>query len=299
MPDPEIVGGPDAASPPVPDSGKPPGGEPDKKPAVKADAKPDGKPARDYETELAEKNRQIEELNQSALHWYNKAQGVTAPRGDEDEPPAKRTKAAPAEPDEDEDPDKFVNKLATVGSKAIDEYMAKRGYLPAKDIEETIQARVDAKIGSATSHAQLIAKYPDLENESSELFRETQKDYQEMISLDKSLAKSPAAIKIAVKTATARLKAAFEIAEARKPKETEAERRTRIAAQAGDTGRYGGGEFSDDKPIALDDEAKDMMRKFNQAGGGPDISEEALLKRMARGPRMVYRPGRDTQGRFQ
>jgi len=204
MPDPEIVGGPDAASPPVPDSGKPPGGEPDKKPDAKAEAKADAKSARDFDREIAEKNRQIEELNQSALHWYNKAKGVTTGKDDGDDEPAKAAKPAKPEPDEDDEPEKFVNKLATVGSKAIDEYMAKRGYLPAKAIEDIIEARVDAKIGSATSHAQLIAKYPDLEDESSELFKETQKDYQEMVSLDKSLAKSPAAIRIAVKSAAAR-----------------------------------------------------------------------------------------------
>lgn len=299
MPDPEIVGGPDAASPPVPDSGKTPGGEPDKKPDKKPDAKveakPDGKPARDYEAELSEKNRQIEELNQSALHWFNKAKGVTTPKDDGDDEPEKPAKSAKAEPDEDEDPDKFVNKLATVGSKAIDEYMAKRGYMPAKQIEELVEARVSA----VTRTEQLYAEYPDLRNEQSELFKETQKDFGEMVAMDKSLSKSPAAIKIAVKTAAARLKAASDIAEAKKPKETEAERRTRIAAQAGDLGRRGGGEFTDEAPTALDDETKDMMRKFNQAGGGPDISEEALLKRMARGPRMVYRPGRDAQGRYQ
>ena len=293
--DPEVLSGPDSgAPPPVTDSGKTPGGE-EKKPETKPDAKAEAKAARDIEREVSELKAQLAEVNQTALHWYNKAQGITKPRDEDDEDRPAKTAKSKTEPDDDEDPEKFVDNLASKGSKALDEYMAKRGYMPG----DQVQKLLDQKLGAATAQAQLAAKYPDLEDENSELFKETQKDYQEMVSLDKRFANSPAAVKIAAKSAAARIKASAEIAEAKKPKETEAERRTRIAAQQGDPGRRGGAEFEDEAPGQLTDLQKHMLERFNAAGGGPDIDPEKLMKRMKAGVRMQFVPGRDSQGRFQ
>ena len=290
--DPEVLSGPDSgASPPVTDSGKPPGGE-EKKPDEKSDAKAEAKAAREHEREVSELRAQLAETNQAALYWHNKAKGVI-PDEDGDEP-AKPVKAK-AEPDDDEDPEKFVNDLASTGWKALDEYMEKRGYMPG----DAVQKLVNGLVGKITSEAQLFAEYPDLRKEDSELFKETQKDFQEMVAMDKSLAKSPAAIRIAAKSAAARLKAKADIAEAGKPKETPAERNARIAAQQGDPGRRGGAEFEDEAPTELDAVTKHMLEKFNSAPG-LDIDPDKLLKRMAgRGFRQMVPIKRAHDGRFQ
>lgn len=296
--DPEVLSGPDSgAPPPVADSGAKPGGE-EKKTETKSEAKPDAKAeakaARDYEAEIARLKAENAEKDQVAIYWHKQAQ--KSQPDDDDDPPAKGAKTAKKdEPDEDDDPDKFVNKLTTQGAGAIVELLNKRGFMSAKQVQELVDSRVSA----VTRTEQLYAEYPDLRNESSELFKETQKEFGDIIALDKSLKNSPATIKLAVKSAAARLKAAKEIEEARKPKETAAERNARIAAQQGDPGRRGGAEFEDEAPGQLTDLQKHMLERFNAAGGGPDIDPEKLMKRMKAGVRMQYVPGRDSQGRFQ
>lgn len=295
--DPEVLGGPDSATPPsATDSGAKPGGEAKKESESKPDGKAEAKATREHEREIAELKTQLAEKDQAALHWYNVAQGVTRPKtDDDDEPGAKPAKPAKVD-DDDESPDRFVDKLATLGPKALDEYMAKRGFMSGKQVQELL----NGVVGKITREADLYAKYPDLRNEESELFKETQREFQDMVALDKSFAKNPVAVQLAARNATTRLKMAAEIADAKKPKETEAERRARAAAAGGDPGRGGGAEFEDDSPGELSPMAKDMLAKMNQAGGGPDIDPDKLLKRMAgRGFRQMVPIKRDFQGRFQ
>jgi len=108
-------------------------------------------------------------------------------------------------------PEKFVDDLASTGAAAI----GKAGYVTkaeAQRIAADTAARVSRefigrerqKMGSDTK---ILADFPELKDQNSDLYKETAKHYQEAVAMDPNAVKSPVALYLAAKTARATLKA--------------------------------------------------------------------------------------------
>lgn len=228
-------------------------------PAAPKSGEPAGGKGKDELAQARERIAQLErsntELSQSERHWADRFAEATRgkggePEGDEPEP---KTPAAAKEEDDFSDPAKFVDALSTKGPKTIAAYLKKEGYITAAEAEKlsekTAKQAVAVARRSMEQNAELVGKHPELNDESSPLFKETQKIYGEMVKRDPELKKSNAALITAADLAAALIKLR-DGAGRRKPgaddeDDTESERTRRIRQQSGDRSRRSAAAFDD------------------------------------------------------
>ena len=252
------VSAPAAAQPaPEPKSGEPAGG--------KGKEKDD---AAELRAEISRLQKSNQELAESERYWAGIAakNGHAAPEGEEPEP-----KTPAASDDEDySDPAKFVDALSTKGPRAIASWLKKEGYITAaeaKDVaEKTARQAVAIARRSMEQNAELVGKHPELGDEASPLFKETQKVYQEMVKRDPELKKSSAALIVAADLAAANIKlrdsAKRKPAAAEEDDEAESERTRRIRLQAGDRSRRSGTAFEDEGDDSVSDTQRTIAERL-------------------------------------
>jgi|GEM_PF-5618232 len=164
-------------------------------------------------TEAESLRRERDEARESERYWSAHARG-NGQQQQAAEPEAEDGSEFYAEEtpaDDDDTPEKLVDDFAATGVKALQ----KRGFITAADaqrlavdtavkVSREMINRERQKMGSDTK---ILADFPELKDEKSDLYKETAKHYQEAVAMDPSAVKSPAALYLAAKTARATLKA--------------------------------------------------------------------------------------------
>jgi hypothetical protein len=168
--------------------------------------------------------------------------------------------------DDGDTPEKLVNDLASKGAAGL----KARGFLTAKDAEKLIakksveiaQELIGRERQKVSSDAMIMAEFPELKDQNSELFKATATRYQRAVAMDPNAKKTPAALYLAAEAAreslkrTAPVKAREEEEEDRYNRpEREDDRRRRADSQDGRTRNRG---EVDDRDM-LGSEAKQII----------------------------------------
>lgn len=231
------------------------------------------------EKELAERDKRIEELAASERYWAEQARRAVALDDEGDDEPEEDFGI------DDDSPDKFVEDLSEKGLEAL----VKRGVLTRREARELIRQEaqqiaremIEAETRKLQTDAEIARQFPELQDESSDLFKRTAKIFKEMVAEDESLKRSPKALLLAARTAKA------ELAAAGKGSASEEERLRRIARQGGgDHAR--GAAFDADDDDSLTPTQRKILEALN-ADGGVQVTEEAYKKRAREGVRMSTR----------
>src|ERR1041384_2099961 len=167
---------------------------------------------------------------------------------------------------EGDPPEKLVDDLAARGVSAI----AKRGFITAKDAHK-IAAEMAIKISrkligrerqKITSDTQIMSEFPELKDQSSELFKETARIYQAAVAMDPNAKKTPAALFLAAKAAKPSLKqaAAPRRGDDRDDNDEERETDRRRRADSQDSRPRGGRAAADEPDDMLGDEARQIIK---------------------------------------
>jgi hypothetical protein len=225
--------------------------------------------AADLQRQIAELKEQIAESNRTAEFWAEQARGNT---------PAPQTPDNP-EPDEDEDEDP-LEAITSGGSKGFDKLAEKRGFVKRDQVVEMIESRASGLV----KEQELLTRYPDLKNRSSDFFKTTAAHYG-------ALVKGGTPPNVAMELASEKAELDFMRAGKITPDgngttaaDREKDRRARISAQSG-----GGGPR---RPAAEETEDDTLTPEQKRIAAGMGISEEAYLKRAKAGVRMGGKPNR-------
>jgi len=246
--------------------GDPPGDKQDP-PADKGGAKPKESPEiKALRRQLADRDRQVQELSEAERYWADQAKGAGKGKGKsadngengEDVDPG----AVPSDAGgELEDADSFIDALTKKGPKHLEGTMRKLGFVPAADVAKiaakTAREIVSSDLNRRGADAELATKYPDLKDESSELFKATRQELVRMVRLDPRMETSPAAILTAAELAHTKL-----AMKAGTPNQ-ERERRARIDEQFGDLGRSHNDDGGDGEDETLGPEALAVIGAMN------------------------------------
>lgn len=265
------------------DSTPPEGGEPplEPEPPKKAPAKPT-KEERAEQKELDRLREENRLLQQSERFWQQKAAG----RKDAgDEPPADEVPEDDVdvsdlvaeqedgkEPEKEQTPDEFIDELSKLGPKALQKVVARMGYVnkadAAKLATDIAKRVVERERGRMTSDAELISRFPDLRDQTSELYEETAKRFRAAVARDPKSKNSPVTLFLAAEAAELALGAGQRNTRSRtggdyrdRDDEEERERVRNINAQQGDRGRGGrSGDYGDDDELGP--EARQIVNAF-------------------------------------
>jgi hypothetical protein len=151
--------------------------------------------------------------------------------------------------------------------KALAEGLRKHGFITEAEAEK----RAEAIVKKARTEMDLHARYPDLADQESEMFRETAKQYKALG--DNGLTKAER-LELAAEKAELALRRSGKWQD----KDDEAERAARAKAQSGDKGRSPG-----DPGATGDDDTLTPNQKRIAAAMG--VSEDAYKKRAKEGIR--------------
>jgi len=220
-------------------------------------------------TEAESLRRERDEARESERYWSAHARGNGQQQQQAAEPEADDASEFYAEEtaSNDEDtPEKLVDDFAATGVKALQ----KRGFITAADAQKLAAdtalrvtremiGRERQKMGSDTK---ILADFPELKDQTSDLWKETAKHYKEAVDMDPNAAKTPAALYLAAKTARAIIAAKAKVHHAPKDDddddtpEPESDRRARANSQDGRA--KGRAEVEDDD--MLGSEAKAIIK---------------------------------------
>ena len=241
------------------------------------------------EKSLAQLQQSLNEERQNARFWHERA--TTAPKP---EAPKPETKAV--------DPAEFVELLTSKGPAAVEELIEKKlregGFVSKSEVEATIAA----VRGQVTIEQQLERDYPDLADPTSDMFKETARQYQELVAGAPELKGKPIAMRTAAKLA----EAALDLDPAEKPRRAtsrredvqdaedvdtdaetrEAERVRRVRSQ-GTPSRRARRDDTDDNELSPIQ--KSIVENLRNAGA--NITEEKLRKRIEGGTALSGRVG--------
>ena len=251
----QVVSSADAPGQPVPAQGQ--GGEERGKPETVTLSK----------AEVEALRRERDEARESERYWANLAK-AGQPAADRVEEPADDIDADQyvdvAEPNlEGDTPEKLVDDFAAKGVDAL----KRRGFITAADAQKLavdVAAKVTRELigrerQKMGTDAQIMAEFPELRDQNSDLFKETAKIYQKAVAMDPGAKKTPAALYLAAqaaKQAISSRKPAPRAEEDEFEAEPEPERRQRAASQDGRT--RGRGEAADDD--MLGSEARQVIK---------------------------------------
>lgn len=209
------------------------------------------------------------ELETSERFWAGKAAEATKPEA-KDQPKEEEFNFD----EEDLTPDQIVDLLASKGKDGLKQagFVSRKElqkYLEANErrMEQRLSLRVSAERERYNADAALIQEFPELSN-NQEFVQAVAKELEDV---PVEVRKSHAAIRLAAKAVKASMGAS-------------SNRRERIAAQAGDTGRI---QFDDDDSDTLSPLQRKLLESFNREG--KPISEERFANRMRSGVRMSVR----------
>jgi hypothetical protein len=252
---------------------------------AKPDKPKEDEAVRELRRQLKEERKARQEAEAGVRHWYDRATAGAAAPKPEPEP----------EPEAEID---VIDAITSKGAKGLEEVLAKMGYVKKKDVDASIgQTRAEV-----TQEAQLVARYPDITDESSEFYQTTLEIYKDLAA-DPVMRKSPALLEKAAKQA-ARVLGMEEAPKGRgrgpgaggrdaddlddTEDERERERVARVGRQAGDRGRRPASQVEDEGELS--GMQKSIVAKFRAAGA--DITEDGYKKRAQRGIQMSGLPTR-------
>lgn len=205
--------------------------------------------------------RERDEAKQSERYWAERSRSGKHEAEPEDEDPGIDTSDLVPEITGAEgvdesifaDPEKWVAAVAK-GPKAIQDLIRKEGYVNAKQVAEiaakVARRTVDVERGKITTDNKLMTQFPELQDNTSELFKATAEEYQELLKFDPSAKKNPLTLFAAARAAKARLakapKAKAEDDDEYERVDHEGDRLQRVRAQDGSRGGKGRGGDEDD-----------------------------------------------------
>jgi hypothetical protein len=266
----ELIGTPD------PDSAETPNPETPEAEAKKAEEKKDD-PLKGITRELKQMRKQLEEARSESRYWYEEAKKAhTAPQ---------------AEAAEDDDKPLSVDLVDAISSgdrKAIKQALKELGMVEAGEVE----ARIQAARGQIESNATLLAQYPDLGDNSSEMFALTREIYQELAEgssdspqqiLQKAAKQAARHLDIQPRGRKPARQAEDEDEDA---EEREQERVRRVARQSG--GGRRGAPVRDRDPEELSASQNSIIERFRAVGAR--LTAEGYRKRASEGIRMAGVP---------
>ena len=223
-------------------------------------------------TELEAMRRETAEARESERYWAERARGNGGGRQPQaesvihdDGPQASEfLDDEPATEIEGDTPEKLIDEFAASGVKAL----AKRGFITASDakkiaveaalhVSQEMIGRERQKLGT---DQQIMSEFPELRDQTSELFKATAQIYQRAVKMDPNATKSPAALYLAAEAARESLRGRRSPEEEEDRgyrREREEDRRARVAAQ---DGRSNGKQAVDDGMDMLGPEAKEVAR---------------------------------------
>ncbi len=248
-------------------------------PQAKPEKTPEQKRIDELEAQLQQTNKRVEELTASERYWAERARGAAAePAADDDSTyeeddfargDAERRSAAPAE-EETEKPEKFLDDLSASGLKAL----KARGVLTQAQFDERMQQleqRIEARFQQQQQHNAIdaqLAKYPDLQNQQSALFKAAQVHFRQMVADDPKMKDSPAALLSAVRMAQRELDLEAKVA-ATSGSEQRESRRERIERQMPE--RPAAGHTEDEPgPDMLSPQARQIVSHLSRFGASED-----------------------------
>ena len=205
---------------------------------------------------ITELREQIAESNRTAQFWADKAAAAGKP-------------AAAAATEEDE-PD-VLEAITTGGAKGFDALAAKRGFIKRDEVETLINQRAT----SLTKEQELIQRFPDLKDKTSDFFKQTAGYYGDLL---KQGVPQATAMELAADKAELALMRTGKIKPAgaqQTKEEKEADRVARVQAQAG--------EGSGRRPAAASEEDTELTPDQKHIAAAMGVSEEAYQKRAKAG----------------
>ena len=200
----------------------------------------------------------ISEANENTQYWFQKAQGAVA-----------KPDAPAAEP---VDLVELINDKGEAGFKA---WLKDQGLVNKSEVEQLVNDRATQLV----EDGKLEGQYPELRNEDSAFMKETVKQYRNLEGVS-----GPLRTRLAAQNAelALRQRGAWDEAEpATGPSSSEAQRRARVAAQNGSTGK------GTPASAELENDALDKEQKMIAAKMG--VSEDAYRKRAVKGVVMSSR----------
>ena len=216
--------------------------------APKGDGKGDTVTISKAEWERSQRER--DEARESEKYWSERARGgKAAPPVEKEDPGIDVSDLVPkvtGDKDVDEaifsDPDKWLEAIAK-GPKAISALIKREGFVNAAEVAEiarkVARRTVDVERTKITTDNRLMTKFPELADNTSDLFKATAEEYRELLEFDPSGENDPRVLFAAAKAAKARLGGARrrnDDDDYGYDRAGEEERRTRIAAQDGSRG---------------------------------------------------------------
>ena len=233
------------------------------------------------EKDLVAKDKRIGELSESERYWNQQAKANAAPKKKDEQPEAEETII---EDGTDATVDAFsargIGALVERGlmtKKAAKAMFAKESQKLLDEIEGMKRARK-----GDLADAEMVSKYPELNDDKSPLFERTRQIFQEQVEADPSLKRSSGALMMAARVAKAELKSE---GKAEAADSNEADRLSRIKGQSGGNGRRAAESDDDD---TLSPGQRKMIDRFN-AQGGVQIEEKNYIKRAKEGVQMSAR----------
>lgn len=230
--------------------------------------------------------RESQERDEAAKYWA----GVARSGGGR--PPQEQVE----EPADDLDANEFLDENAADGlegdtpDKLVDDFAAKgvsalkaRGFITAADAQK-LAVEVAAKVTreligrerqKITSDTRIMSEFPELKDQSSELFKATARIYQAAVAMDPNAKRTPAALFLAAQAAKAGLKPAQPRRDGddEYQPEGESERRRRAASQ---DGRPRGRGPVDEHDDMLGDEARSVIKAFGISEDEFKASQKAM-----------------------
>ena len=223
--------------------------EPDKPTISAADLRKLNQRVEDLET-------QVHQANEAAMHWHDQYKAATD---------GKSKEPAPATGDEEPSEDDLIDVITAQGTKGLLKTLRRHGVMT----EDEVERRVEAKLRGARNEQTIRERYPDLEDQDSEMFKVTARHYK---ALESEGVEGPARVSLAAERAELEMRRKGTWKD---PEEAE-ERRSRARAQA--SGGNGRSAAPDPNDKTLTGAQKRYAELF-------EISEDAYRKRAEDGIR--------------
>jgi len=196
----------------------------------------------DASARVAALERELAESRESEKYWSGLARsGGPRQAAPEPEPEADPEDDGSEFLDADEtpviegdSPEKLIDEFASEGVKAL----SKRGFITAKDAQriavetamKVTHSLIGRERGKIDTDQKILGEFPELRDQTSELFKETAKRYQKAVAMDPAAKKTPAALYLAADAAKEALTARGR-RERDDEDEPETDRRQRAASQ--------------------------------------------------------------------
>lgn len=218
--------------------------------------------------ELAAVKANLDEARESERFWSARARGGNAPTEEvvEDDEDDKDSPKPAESPFSGEKTDRFLDDLGVYGLEAL----VKRGVLTQdqflekiEQLEKRLGDKVDKRLEVQRKHTATdaeLAKFPDLKDPKSELFKSAQAIFLQMVADDPAMKNSPAALLSAARIARKEIDMEKQLADAKRA-DRQNNRRERIESQPGERSPVG---EDDDVGEALSPQAREVVRNLSQ-----------------------------------